>query len=203
MDAEYGSFHHHYRIDGVLVAVGVVDILPSCLSSVYFFYDPAYHHLSLGVWSALQEIEWVKRFSATHPECHYYAMGFYIHSCPKMRYKAQFFPSQLLCSERYTWHSLDVCFPYLDQHNYVVFSDVAPPFEPPQRSADQRTGEKRAKADATPGPLPASSALSTASVHLDPKTYTVSAQTVAEVKRKRSVHTASPEHVPSTFVHHC
>jgi arginine-tRNA-protein transferase len=29
----YGSFHQHYRIDGKLVAVGVVDILPHCLVS--------------------------------------------------------------------------------------------------------------------------------------------------------------------------
>jgi arginyl-tRNA--protein-N-Asp/Glu arginylyltransferase len=28
--------------------VGVVDILPSCLSSVYCFYDPDYRGLSLG-----------------------------------------------------------------------------------------------------------------------------------------------------------
>lgn len=44
----YGSFHEQYWLDNELIAVGVIDILPSCVSSVYFFYDPAYSHLSLG-----------------------------------------------------------------------------------------------------------------------------------------------------------
>jgi arginine-tRNA-protein transferase len=35
----FGSFHQQYRIDGKLVAVGVVDILPKCLSSKYLFWD--------------------------------------------------------------------------------------------------------------------------------------------------------------------
>jgi len=37
----YGSHHQHYLInDKYLIAVGVVDVLPHCLSSVYSFYDP-------------------------------------------------------------------------------------------------------------------------------------------------------------------
>lgn len=39
--------------------VGVVDVLPRCLSSVYCFYDPAFRHLSLGKLTALWEIHWV------------------------------------------------------------------------------------------------------------------------------------------------
>lgn len=34
-------------------------------------------------------------------------MGFYIHSCPKMRYKGRLSASYLLCPETYTWHVLD------------------------------------------------------------------------------------------------
>ena len=45
---KYGSYHQLYRLDGRLVAVGVVDILPSGLSSVYLFYDPDEKLLSLG-----------------------------------------------------------------------------------------------------------------------------------------------------------
>lgn len=33
-------------------------------------------------------------------------MGFYIHSCPKMRYKGKLSGSYLLCPETYTWHAL-------------------------------------------------------------------------------------------------
>ena len=43
-----GTYHQLYRLDGRLVAVGVVDILPSGLSSVYLFYDPDEKQLSLG-----------------------------------------------------------------------------------------------------------------------------------------------------------
>lgn len=34
-------------------------------------------------------------------------MGFYIHSCPKMRYKGKLTGSYLLCPEAYTWHLLN------------------------------------------------------------------------------------------------
>ncbi|XP_045147567.1 arginyl-tRNA--protein transferase 1 isoform X1 [Echinops telfairi] len=50
----YGSFHQQYWLDGKIIAVGVIDILPSCVSSVYLYYDPDYSFLSLGVYSALR-----------------------------------------------------------------------------------------------------------------------------------------------------
>lgn len=46
---------------GKLVAVGVVDVLPRCLSSVYLFWDPACAHLAPGKLTALKEIEWVQQ----------------------------------------------------------------------------------------------------------------------------------------------
>lgn len=52
----YGSFHQHYRINGKLVGVGVVDILNNCLSSVYFFYDPDFQFLNMGTYSALRQV---------------------------------------------------------------------------------------------------------------------------------------------------
>ena len=51
----YGSFHQQYRLNGKLIAVGVIDILNNCVSSVYFFYDPAYQFLNLGTYSALRQ----------------------------------------------------------------------------------------------------------------------------------------------------
>jgi len=50
----YGSFHQHYVLDGKIIAVGVIDILPRCVSSVYFYYDPDYAFLALGTYSALR-----------------------------------------------------------------------------------------------------------------------------------------------------
>ena len=51
---KYGSYHQLYRLDRRLVAVGVVDILPSGLSSVYLFYDPDEKLLSLGTYVQLR-----------------------------------------------------------------------------------------------------------------------------------------------------
>ena len=45
---EYGAYHQLYRIDGELVAVGVIDILPSCVSSVYFMYEKKWEKFSFG-----------------------------------------------------------------------------------------------------------------------------------------------------------
>lgn len=49
----------------------------------------------------------VCELSERTPAIDSYYMGFYIHSCPKMRYKAHMKPSELLCPEVYTWHRLD------------------------------------------------------------------------------------------------
>lgn len=43
-----GSFHHIYRLDGNLIAIGVLDILPHAVSSVYLIWDPDWSGLSLG-----------------------------------------------------------------------------------------------------------------------------------------------------------
>ncbi|XP_073813649.1 arginyltransferase 1 isoform X2 [Musca autumnalis] len=102
----YGSFHQQYYLDDKLIAVAVIDILPYCVSSVYFFYDPDYNFLSLGTYSSLREIELVQELSKTVPNLKYYYMGFYIHSCQKMRYKGKLSGSYLLCPEAYTWHPL-------------------------------------------------------------------------------------------------
>jgi Arginine-tRNA-protein transferase, C terminus len=55
------------------------------------------------VLSALKEIEWVRQVAASVPELEYYYMGYYIHTCPKMKYKADFKPSEILCDETKHW----------------------------------------------------------------------------------------------------
>ncbi|CAH8389714.1 unnamed protein product [Eruca vesicaria subsp. sativa] len=120
----FGSFHQQYRVDGRLVAVGVVDILPKCLSSVYLFWDPDYAFLSLGKYSAIQEINWVRENQVHCPTLEYYYLGFYIHSCSKMRYKAAYRPSELLCPLRFQWVPYDVARPLLDKKPYVILSDI-------------------------------------------------------------------------------
>ena len=58
------------------------------------------------------------------PSLKYYYMGFYVHSCPKMRYKAQMQPSHLLSPSLLSWHPLDACLPLLDASKYSTFETV-------------------------------------------------------------------------------
>ncbi|PIN09689.1 Arginyl-tRNA-protein transferase [Handroanthus impetiginosus] len=121
----FGSFHQQYVVDGKLIAVGVFDILPKCLSSKYLFWDPDFAFLSLGKYSALEEIRWVSQNQVHCPSLQYYYLGYYIHSCSKMRYKAAYRPSELLCPLRYQWVRYDIAKPLLDRRKYVVLSDFA------------------------------------------------------------------------------
>ena len=115
-----GSYHQQYRIDGVLIAVGVVDVLPHCLSSVYAFYDPDLsRHLELGKYTALREIEWVKRASAHRRGLVHYYLGYYIRSCIKMVYKAEFKPSELLCPTTSRWVDFEAAKKILDEQSPV------------------------------------------------------------------------------------
>ncbi|XP_048361279.1 arginyl-tRNA--protein transferase 1 isoform X6 [Sphaerodactylus townsendi] len=121
-DCGYGSFHQQYWVDGKIVAVGVIDILPKCVSSVYLYYDPDYSSLSLGVYSALREIAFTRQIHEKASDLSYYYMGFYIHSCPKMRYKGQYRPSDLLCPETYVWVPIEQCLPSLEHSKYCRFN---------------------------------------------------------------------------------
>ncbi|KAL1494341.1 hypothetical protein ABEB36_009955 [Hypothenemus hampei] len=114
----YGSFHQQYWIDDNLIAVGVIDILPGCVSSVYFFYDPDYRALTLGTYGSLREIQFVQELQTQICDLRYYYMGFYIHSCQKMRYKGRLEPSYLLCPETYVWIPIEKCLPKLDLKKY-------------------------------------------------------------------------------------
>lgn len=92
----YGSFHQTYRIDGKLIALAVLDFLPGCISSVYFAYDPAFSHLSLGRVSACREAA-MSRYRVDGKQIYggQYYMGYYIPNCVKMKYKGEYCPSYL------------------------------------------------------------------------------------------------------------
>ncbi|KAJ0263789.1 Arginyl-tRNA--protein transferase 2 [Hirschfeldia incana] len=133
----FGSYHQQYRVDGRLIAVGVIDILPKCLSSKYLFWDPDFASLSLGNYSALQEIDWVKQNQAHCSTLEHYYLGYYIHSCNKMRYKAAYRPSELLCPLRYQWVPFEVAKPLLDKKPYSVLSDFTKAFLSPAPQASE------------------------------------------------------------------
>ncbi|ELT94595.1 hypothetical protein CAPTEDRAFT_178555 [Capitella teleta] len=119
----YGSFHQQYLVNGKIIAVGVIDVLPRCISSVYLYYDPDYHFLSLGTYTALQELSYTRHLHTIEPSIEYYYMGFYIHSCPKMLYKGQYYPSYLLCPVTYSWQTIEKCRPKLDAERFSRLSD--------------------------------------------------------------------------------
>jgi arginyl-tRNA--protein-N-Asp/Glu arginylyltransferase len=98
-----GTYHQLYRLNGELIAVSVLDLLPSGVSSVYCFYSPNFRHLELGKFTALYEIAYCRHVL----HLPFYYMGFYIHTCQKMCYKGEYQPSQLLCPVTRVWVRLD------------------------------------------------------------------------------------------------
>ncbi|HEY3243420.1 MAG TPA: arginyltransferase [Phycisphaerae bacterium] len=86
-----------YRLDGRLVGVSILDMVPDAWSSVYMFYDPTEQRRSLGTYSVLWEIEECRRRGVA-----YYYLGYYVAGSPTMAYKARFAPHELLHAGR-TW----------------------------------------------------------------------------------------------------
>ena len=67
-----------HRIDGELMAVGVIDITPESLSSVYLFYDPKFEFLNPGSLCCLREIEYIQMIQAKYiPQFKFYYLGLY------------------------------------------------------------------------------------------------------------------------------
>ncbi|KAK0107280.1 Arginyl-tRNA--protein transferase 1 [Cadophora gregata] len=97
-----GSYHQCYRIDGKLVAIGVLDLLPQCVSAVYFMYHESVHEHGFGKLGAMREIVLAKEQGYR-----WWYAGFYIHSCIKMRYKGDFSPQYMLDPDSYAWDPLD------------------------------------------------------------------------------------------------
>ncbi|KAJ2784916.1 Arginyl-tRNA--protein transferase 1 [Coemansia javaensis] len=121
-----GSYHQCYYVDGRLAAVGVIDVLPRCVSSVYLFYDPDFGALSLGSLSALREIALVRELhrGASAQIAHYY-MGYFVPSCAKMQYKAQRRPADLLDLVTLAWVPIDRCLERIRAHPVFCTFDPA------------------------------------------------------------------------------
>jgi arginyl-tRNA--protein-N-Asp/Glu arginylyltransferase len=76
---------------GRLVGVAICDETPRAWSLVYFFYDPVYARLSLGVANVVFSIELAKTRSIP-----YVYLGYRVTECPSLRYKATFRPREEL-----------------------------------------------------------------------------------------------------------
>jgi arginyl-tRNA--protein-N-Asp/Glu arginylyltransferase len=79
---------------GKLLAVGVCDVCRDSLSSVYLFFDPAERSRSLGVYSAVSEMEWARQRGIG-----FYYLGYWVRECRRMSYKIRFNPAELLGPE--------------------------------------------------------------------------------------------------------
>ena len=91
-DSPVQTIEMRYRdARGRLLAVGICDVCERSLSSVYFFHDPAEQRRGLGTFGAMMEIELARRMSARH-----YYLGYWIHGCASMQYKACYRPFELL-----------------------------------------------------------------------------------------------------------
>lgn len=77
---------------GALVGVGIIDVVEDGISTVYFYWEPALRELSLGVYSALWEIELCRRWHKR-----YYYLGYLVPGSKTMSYKSQFSGGEL-------WH---------------------------------------------------------------------------------------------------
>lgn len=117
-ERQVGSFHQCYRLDGKLVAVGVLDLLPHAVSAVYFMYHESIQKHQPGKLGALREIA-----LAIEGGYRYWYPGYYIHSCPKMKYKIDYSPQYVLDPETLSWDLLDKeALAIFDKSPYVSLS---------------------------------------------------------------------------------
>lgn len=91
-DSPVQTIEFEYRTpSGRLLAVGICDVCPGALSSVYFYFDPEEARRGLGTFGALEEIAFAKK-----EDIEYYYLGYWVSGCPSMEYKAGYRPSQIL-----------------------------------------------------------------------------------------------------------
>lgn len=91
-DSPTDTMEFRYRdATGRLLAVGICDIGPGALSSVYFYFDPSEAKRGLGTFGALVELD----FARQHEIEHYY-LGYWIERCGAMSYKSAYRPFELL-----------------------------------------------------------------------------------------------------------
>lgn len=90
------------RLDGTLIGFGTLDVAIATASAVYFVFDPDYAHFSLGTLAILREIEWCLSEGLA-----WLQLGYYIPGHPKMDYKQNFRPGQILHRASGEWQCFD------------------------------------------------------------------------------------------------
>lgn len=135
-DRPMGTYHMRYYLDGELVMISLVDILPHYLVSVYFMYDPDLRFLQPGVYTCLREIAFIQQLQKKDPRMTYYNLGFFNESNPKISYKKQFKPTEILCPVTDVYVPLEPMVPVLKQSKYARFADEGIKERPSEASLD-------------------------------------------------------------------
>ena len=114
-----GSYHMHYYLDDELIMISILDILPKYLVSIYFIYDPAIRFMTPGIYTVLVEMDLVQQLqNQSGPRPQYYALGYY--NChPKVSYKDQFKPQEVLCNETHVFVRMDTVTEKLSKMAYT------------------------------------------------------------------------------------
>ena len=86
-----------YWLDGKLVGLGYVDVLPAGLSAIYFVHRPEEHRRSIGTFNILKMIESTRRRGLPHVY-----LGYYVDGCRSLEYKAAFTPNEVLKGGQWT-----------------------------------------------------------------------------------------------------
>jgi arginine-tRNA-protein transferase len=89
-----------YRLNRILIAVAVSDMIDHGLSAVYTFFDPDYASRSPGHFAILNQINETRQ-----RELDYLYLGYWIRDCAKMSYKRRYKPLEAFIDDR--WVALD------------------------------------------------------------------------------------------------
>ena len=125
-----GTYHMRYYLDGELIMISLLDILPEYLVSIYFIYDPDIRFLQPGIYTCLREIALVQKLQKLYPELKYYNLGFYNDFSPKINYKRQFKPTEILCPVTGTYLPLERVIPLLKKDKFCRFAGDGVPDRP-------------------------------------------------------------------------
>lgn len=86
-----------YYLDGELVAMSALDVIPTGICGAFFMYHPKLRSLKIEVVSAMYEIEFIKTMNKSFPAFKYSSLGHYIPQTKSSNYKHDYQPSELKC----------------------------------------------------------------------------------------------------------
>ena len=85
------AFELQYYRGERMIGVGLIDILPQALSSVYFYHAPDWRPKAPGVFSVMCEFDLCRERGIP-----YLYLGYWIERCPSMAYKSGYGPNEIL-----------------------------------------------------------------------------------------------------------